>query len=94
MKKLNRDEFKRAAGIPITRIRDFSLYNGAPYECVCGSIHSFSEFSGQAFVSTGVNARFMVPCPDTKNAATLIETRNKFFVKFDRFISLAGYVEE
>lgn len=94
MKKLSREAFKLAAGIPVLKLRDFSLYNGAPYECVCGSIHSFSEFSGQAFVSTGVNAKFMIQCPKNKNAATLIETKHKFLVKFDRFISLGGYIEE
>lgn len=93
MKKLTREEFKRAAGTPIMKIRDFSLYNGSPFECVCGSIHSFNEFAGQAFVSTGVNAKFMVPCPNNENAATLIETKHKFLIKFDRFISLAGYTE-
>lgn len=57
-------------------------------------MHSFSEFSGQAFVSTGASAKFMVPCPDNENAATIIKTKNKFLVIFDRFVSLAGFIDE
>lgn len=93
MKILDRKKFIQEAGVPITNIRDFSLYDRAPYECVCGSSHLFSQFSNQAFVSTGGSAKFMVPCPDNKNAATLIKTTNKFFIFFDKFISLAGHIE-
>ena len=92
MKVLTELEFAVAAGIPNTRERDFSLYDDAPYECVCGRTHAFSQFSGQAFASTGASAKFMVQCPVNPNAATLIKTTNKFLVVFDRFISLAGCV--
>jgi len=94
MKKLSKEELKRAAGIPITTPRDFSLYNGSPYECVCGSVHAFNEFSSQAFVSSGVNAKFVVQCQNNQDAATIIETKHKFLIKFDRFISLAGYIQD
>ena len=93
MKLLNREEFKKAAGTPLFHNRDFSLYDGAPYECVCGATHYFSQFSGQHFASTGGRAKFMVGCPVNQNAATLIETKNKFLILFDRFVSLAGCVE-
>lgn len=93
MKILNREEFKKAAGMPILKDRDFSLYNGTPYECVCGLTHSFSEFASQAFVATGVNAKFMTPCPK-QDAVTLIETKHKFLVKFNGFVSLAGCIEK
>jgi hypothetical protein len=36
----------------------------------------------------------MVQCPDNQNAATLIKTKNKFLILFDRFISLAGFIEQ
>ena len=78
--------------MPVTHNRDFSLYDGSPYECVCGATHNFNQFSAKHFVSSGANAKFVVPCPDNPNAATLIKTKNKFFIKFDRFVSLAGCV--
>lgn len=94
MKLLNREEFKKAAGTPLFHNRDFSLYDGAPYECACGATHSFSQFTGQHFASTGGSAKFMVQCPNNQNAATLIKTKNKFLILFDRFVSLAGCIEQ
>ena len=94
MKLLNREDFKKAAGTPLFNNRDFSLYDGAPYECVCGGTHYFSQFSGQNFASTGGSAKFMVQCPDKQNAATLIKTKNKMLLFFDKFVSLAGCVED
>ena len=94
MKLLNREEFKNAAGTALFHNRDFSLYDGAPYDCVCGEKHHFSQFSGQHLASTGGSAKFIVQCPDNQNAATLIKTKNKFLILFDRFISLAGYIEK
>ena len=35
----------------------------------------------------------MVQCPDNENAATLIKTKNKFLILFDRFVSLAGCMQ-
>lgn len=93
MKLLNLEEFNRVAGTPLFHARDFSLYNGAPYECACGVTHYFHQFSGQHFASTGANAKFMVQCPKKQNVATLIETRNKFLIFFDHFVSLAGCVD-
>ena len=78
MQLLNREEFKKAAGTPLFHNRDFSLYDGAPYACVCGEKHYFSQFSSQHFASTGGSAKFMAQCPDNQNAATLIKTKNKF----------------
>ena len=94
MKILTKHEFAEAAGIPMINDRDFSLYDNAPYECVCGATHSFSQYSGQPFGSTGASAKFMVQCPVNPNAATLIKTKNKYLMFFDRFISLAGYIEK
>lgn len=90
---LNRVEFKAEAGTPLFDNRDFSLYDGAPYECACGAIHNFYQYScPQHFGSNGGNAKFMVQCPDDKNVATLIKSKNKFLFIFDRFVSLAGHV--
>lgn len=94
MKVLSKQEFMKAAGTPVTHDRDFSLYDGAPYKCVCGATHAFSQFSGHHFASSGASAKFMIQCPDNKNATTLIVTKNKFIVFFDRFISLAGYINK
>ncbi|WP_143752716.1 hypothetical protein [Massilia psychrophila] len=92
MKILTKQEFMKAAGNPITHNRDFSLYDGAPYECVCGATHTFSQFSGQHFGSSGASAKFIVQCLNNQNSATLIVTKNKFIILFDKFISLAGCV--
>ena len=94
MKLLNTEEFKKAAGAPFFHNRDFSLYDGAPYDCVCGEKHHFSQFSGQHFSSTGGSAKFMVQCPDNQNAATLIKTKYIFLILFDRLIPLAGCIEQ
>lgn len=93
MKMLNREEFKAAAGTPLFKNRDFSLYDGAPYECACGSTHKFYQYGDiQHFGANGGNAKFMVQCPNNKNVATIIKTKNKFLFIFDRFISVAGHV--
>ena len=93
MKMYNREEFKTVAGTPLFHNRDFSLYDGAPYECACGSIHEFYQYRGaQHFGSNGGNAKFMVQCPENKSAATIIKTKNKFLLIFDRFVSLAGHI--
>ena len=93
MKLLSREDFKKSAGIPLLQNRDFSLYDGSPYECACGETHKFNQFSRQAFSSTGTNVKFMIQCPNNKNVATLIKTKNKFLILFDRFITLSGYIE-
>jgi len=93
MKMLSKNKFIEEAGSPIFQARDFSLYDGSPYECACGSVHRFQQYAGaQHFQSSGARAKFMVQCPDNTNTATLIETRNKFLVMFDRFVSLAGHI--
>lgn len=94
MKMLDRESFIQALGAPLTQARDFSLYDGAPYECVCGQWHSFNQFSGRAFGSTGASAKFLVECPNNKNAATIIKTKNKYIILFDKFISIAGHVDD
>ena len=92
MKMLSSEDFKKEAGAPLFHDRDFSLYDNAPYECACGSVHLFNQYGNtQNFVSNGGNAKFMVDCPDNGNVLTLIKTENKFFLFFDRFVSLAGY---
>ena len=95
MKILNREEFMAAAGTPLFHNRDFSLYEGAPFECACGSIHDFRQYGQlQHFGSSGGNAKFIVQCPCNNNIATIIQTKNKFLFIFDRFVSLAGYIAE
>jgi hypothetical protein len=94
MKLLDREQFKLEAGKPLFHDRDFSLYHDAPFECACGSVHHFSQYNSQHFASSGSHAKFMVPCPDNKNIATLIITKNKFLFLFDRFESLAGHIGE
>ena len=90
MKVVSKSEFMKTAGKPIFADRDFSLYDGAAYDCVCGRQHIFSQFSAQYFASSGASAKFVVQCPDNGNAATLLQTKNKFVIMFDRFVSLAG----
>ena len=93
MKMLDRQSLIKELGMPLTKRRDFSLYDGSPYECVCGQWHSFSQFSSQAFGSTGASAKFLVECPNNKNAGTIIKTKNKYIILFDKFISIAGHVD-
>lgn len=92
MKMLSREQFKKEAGTPLSQNRDFSLYDGASFDCACGSVHSFNQYGNtQHFSSTGGGAKFMVECPDNSNFATLIKTKNKLLIMFDRFVSLAGH---
>jgi hypothetical protein len=93
MKMLSQEEFKKAAGTPLFHNRDFSLYDGAPFDCSCGSRHSFNQYGNtQHCASSGAKAKFIVECPQNGNVVTLIETKNKFLIMFDRFVSLAGHV--
>ncbi|WP_303293819.1 hypothetical protein ACMC9M_11390 [Pseudomonadota bacterium 24LQ007] len=92
MKMLSREELVKEAGTPLFQNRDFSLYDGAPFDCACGSVHSFNQYGNtQHFASTGGSAKFMVECPQNGNVLTLIKTKNKLFIMFDRFVSLAGH---
>ena len=94
MKILSFFDLLAFAGPPIHEARDFSLYDGAPYSCACGSTHTFHQHGKhQLYGSHGVNARFMMQCPDNGSVVTMIETKNKFFIFFDRFVSLAGCTE-
>lgn len=91
MKILNKFELLALAGLPLHQSRDFSLYDGAPYECACGTSHTFYQFGKhQLYGATGANARFLMQCPKNDTVVTLIQTKNKFLIFFDRFISLAG----
>lgn len=93
MKMLNKEKFAAEAGVPLFHNRDFSLYDGTPYECACGSVHTFHQYRGvQHFGSTGINAKFMIQCPNHVNIFTLIKTKYKFVFIFDEFTSLAGYI--
>lgn len=94
MKMLNKQDFYAEAGTPVFRNRDFSLYDGAPYQCSCGSTHNFQEYAYEDnYASSGASAKFIVKCPKNENVLTLIKTKNKFLVAFDRFVSLAGHIK-
>ena len=94
MKILGKFDFWAEAGIPLHQARDFSLYDGAPYACACGSTHSFQQFANhQLYGSNGATAKFVVQCPNNDSVVTLIRTKNKFVILFDRFESLAGCVD-
>jgi len=95
MKMLNRQDFYAEAGTPVHRNRDFSLYDRAPYQCACGSTHKFQQFAYEDnYASSGTSAKFVVQCPNDENLLTLIKTKNKFMIAFDRFVSLAGHNKE
>ena len=94
MKILGKFDFLAEAGLPVHQTREFSLYDGAPYACACGSTHTFNQFGGhQLYASNGTNAKFMMQCPKNDGVVTLIQTKNKFLIIFDRFVSLAGCVD-
>lgn len=91
MKYLDLDNFILTAGLPMHQ-RDMSAYNGKPFDCACGARHEFhsSLMDYRNYASSGVNAKMVVVCPHNPTYSTLIETRYKFMVLFDRFESLAG----
>jgi hypothetical protein len=68
-----------------------SIYDGRPYACACGAEHEFASYLPyKNYVSSGVNAKMVVPCPDHPEFTTLIETKHRFVFKFDKFVSLVG----
>lgn len=90
MQMLNNTDFLFAAGPRIPN-RDMSPYDGKPFKCACGREHLFqSRMDYRNFGSTGANAKIMVNCPQDSSVSTIIETKYKFMVVFDKFISLAG----
>jgi hypothetical protein len=94
MKLLSKFDFLAVAGLPLHQVRDFSLYDGAPYACACGTTHTFYQHGKyQLYGAHGTNARFMMQCPNDDSVVTLIQTKNKFLILFDRFVSLAGCKE-
>ena len=67
------------------------IYNTRQYSCVCGSIHQFNNKLVVAnYGSSGANVKMIVMCPQ-ELGGTLIESKMKWLVKFDKFISLAGW---
>ena len=91
---LNKKDFYAEAGSPVFRNRDFSLYDKAPYQCSCGSTHDFRQHSYEDnYSSSGSSTKFVVKCPKDENVLTLIKTKNKFVVAFDRFVSVAGHIK-
>lgn len=94
MKMLDRESFSQELGTALTRRRDFSLYHNAPYECACGQWHAFSQFASKAYMSTGASAKFLVECPSNKKLRTIIKTKNKYIIMFDKFVSIAGNLDE
>lgn len=66
------------------------IYNSHQYSCVCGLKHQFNNKLVVAnYGSTGANVKMIVMCPE-ELGGTLIESKMKWIVKFDKFISLAG----
>lgn len=91
MKMLDMVEFQMMAGIRAPS-RDMSAYSGKSFQCACGDDHLFSPFMDyRNFATTGANAKMMVTCPNNPSVATIIQTKYKFLVVFDRFVSLAGH---
>lgn len=90
MKILSMEELVLEAGTMIQR-SGMDIYNGKEFECACGSTHEFSDhLDYRNFATNGANAQMIVTCPHNSNIATLIKTKYKFLVIFDKFISLAG----
>lgn len=88
---LNLKSFLVLAGNQMPK-RDMSAYNEKPFECACGKVHNFNSIMDyRNFVTNGANARMIVTCPYDESIATLIQTKYKFIVVFDKFISLAGH---
>jgi hypothetical protein len=73
--------------------RDMSAYDGKPFQCACNKTHAFQSayMDFRNYGATGVNAKMLVACPDDPRFSTLIQTRYKFMVIFDRFESIAGH---
>ena len=93
MKFLGKEEFLIEAGLQVPNGRDMSAYDGKSFQCACGSTHEFQSYMDyRNFGTTGANAKMMVTCPRNPEIATLIQTKNKFLVVFDRFESLAGCI--
>lgn len=91
MKMLSKADFMEEAGLPMPTGRDMSFYNGRSFDCACGQTHEFSSFRNFTnFITNGGNAKMIVVCPRNPDINTLIKTKYRFFVIFDRFISIAG----
>jgi len=94
MKILSMTDFLIEAGQPMFA-RNMSDYTGKLFRCACGKTHIFQPYMDfQNFAARGVNAKMIVTCPDNSNISTLIQTKYKYLVIFERFDSLAGCVEE
>jgi hypothetical protein len=91
MKMVHSFELIAEAGMMMP-IRDMSAYDGKEFDCACGRKHSFNStlMSYRNFGTTGANARMIVSCPLDSSYNTLIQTKYKFLVVFDKFISIAG----
>jgi hypothetical protein len=76
------------------RKKMMDIYNAHHYTCVCGSTHQFLNVLVSAnYGSSGANVKMIVMCPDALGS-TLIESKMKWMVKFDKFISHAGWKYE
>lgn len=91
MRMLTTMELLEEAGIK-TETRDMSAYDGKNFECSCGEVHAFDSNTMfyWNYATTGINARMLVTCPIQPKFATLIQTKYKFVVVFDKFVSIAG----
>ncbi len=91
MKILDMEEFLIEAGGRLPH-RDMSAYEGKPFDCACGQKHDFqsSYMDYRNFATNGANAKMIIVCPNNSNISTLVKTKYKFVVVFDRFESIAG----
>jgi hypothetical protein len=90
LKILNIHDFTVEAGMQ-TNARDMSIYDNKPFQCACSKQHFFQ--SSMDFINlptTGVNAKMMITCPDNPDISTIVKTKYKFLVVFDRLESIAG----
>lgn len=74
--------------------RNMSSYNGKMFDCACGSQHVFSSYMDRRnFVSSRLNAKMLITCPEDSSFATLVKAKHKCLFIFSEFVSIAGYHE-
>ncbi len=87
MKLLSPNDFfaETMGGRP--NMMDVSIYEGYPFECACGQIHSFSP-SRVNIVRELPGRRLVFECPEEPNFATCVKLKG--ILRFKGFVSLFG----